>query len=69
VKTREEAPRSIANTAVDLCVIGGGASGAGCALDAQLRGISTPRHPMLRPNTSPRAPFTFPEEKGMVWPR
>ena len=25
----------------DLCVIGGGASGAGCALDAQLRGLRT----------------------------
>ncbi|HET9805007.1 MAG TPA: FAD-dependent oxidoreductase, partial [Candidatus Acidoferrum sp.] len=25
----------------DLCVIGGGATGAGCALDAQLRGLKT----------------------------
>ena len=25
----------------DLCVIGGGATGAGCALDAQLRGLRT----------------------------
>src|SRR5437868_6320023 len=25
----------------DLCIIGGGASGAGCALDAQLRGLRT----------------------------
>src|SRR5437764_12589467 len=25
----------------DLCIIGGGATGAGCALDAQLRGLRT----------------------------
>ena len=30
-----------ARTAHDLCVIGGGATGAGCALDAQLRGLRT----------------------------
>jgi glycerol-3-phosphate dehydrogenase len=41
MKTRPEALRSIANHAFDLCVIGGGASGAGCALDAQLRGLRT----------------------------
>jgi glycerol-3-phosphate dehydrogenase len=31
----------IAEKAFDLCVIGGGATGAGCALDAQLRGLRT----------------------------
>jgi glycerol-3-phosphate dehydrogenase len=41
VKTRQEALQTIANAKVDLCVIGGGASGAGCALDAQLRGLRT----------------------------
>jgi glycerol-3-phosphate dehydrogenase len=41
VKTRKEALQSIANAKVDVCVIGGGASGAGSALDAQLRGLST----------------------------
>jgi glycerol-3-phosphate dehydrogenase len=29
------------SNAYDLCVIGGGATGAGCALDAQLRGLRT----------------------------
>ncbi len=33
--------RSIARTEFDLCVIGGGATGAGTALDAQLRGLRT----------------------------
>ena len=28
-------------TGLDVCVIGGGATGAGCALDAQLRGLKT----------------------------
>jgi glycerol-3-phosphate dehydrogenase len=41
VKSREEALRKIENTAFDVCVIGGGASGAGSALDAQLRGLTT----------------------------
>lgn len=41
MKIRQEALQSIANAKVDLCVIGGGASGAGCALDAQLRGLRT----------------------------
>ena len=31
---------SLANTSFDLCIIGGGASGAGAALDAALRGYS-----------------------------
>jgi len=41
VKGRQEALREIENTRFDVCVIGGGASGAGSALDAQLRGLST----------------------------
>jgi glycerol-3-phosphate dehydrogenase len=41
MKTRQQASQSIENNAFDLCVIGGGASGAGCALDAQLRGLRT----------------------------
>lgn len=31
--------RRLAETEFDLCIIGGGASGAGCALDASLRGL------------------------------
>jgi glycerol-3-phosphate dehydrogenase len=41
MKSRAEAQRSIENQRFDLCVIGGGATGAGCALDAQLRGLHT----------------------------
>lgn len=41
MKTRPEAFRSIENNAFDVCVVGGGATGAGCALDAQLRGLRT----------------------------
>ncbi len=41
MKTRQEAFRSIENNAFDVCVVGGGATGAGCALDAQLRGLRT----------------------------
>ena len=41
MKTRYEALQEIADSTVDLCVIGGRASGAGCALDAQLRGLRT----------------------------
>jgi glycerol-3-phosphate dehydrogenase len=41
VKSRQEALRKIENTAFDVCVIGAGASGAGSALDAQLRGLPT----------------------------
>jgi glycerol-3-phosphate dehydrogenase len=41
VKSRQEALRKIENTAFDVGVIGGGASGAGSALDAQLRGLNT----------------------------
>jgi glycerol-3-phosphate dehydrogenase len=41
VKSRQEALRKIEDKTFDVCVIGGGASGAGSALDAQLRGLST----------------------------
>ncbi len=41
MKNRADAMRSIADQHFDLCVIGGGATGAGCALDAQLRGLRT----------------------------
>ena len=37
----EAAEARIAGGEFDLCVIGGGATGAGCALDAQLRGLKT----------------------------
>src|SRR5882757_8715420 len=39
--TRAETLRQVQSETYDLCVIGGGASGAGCALDAQLRGLRT----------------------------
>ncbi len=41
MKNREQQLRDIAGQSFDLCVIGGGATGAGCALDAQLRGLRT----------------------------
>ena len=40
-KRRREVLAGLAATQYDVCVIGGGASGAGCALDAQLRGMRT----------------------------
>lgn len=36
-----EAENGIAGKEFDVCVVGGGATGTGCALDAQLRGLST----------------------------
>src|SRR5215467_13115415 len=39
VKPRKDALARIGQEQFDLCVIGGGATGAGCALDAQLRGL------------------------------
>ena len=39
MRTREETLSSIKGQNFDVCVIGGGATGAGCALDAQLRGL------------------------------
>jgi glycerol-3-phosphate dehydrogenase len=41
MKTREEALRTIEGKSFDVCVIGGGATGSGCALDSQLRGLKT----------------------------
>jgi glycerol-3-phosphate dehydrogenase len=41
MRSREQLLRSIASNSFDVCVIGGGATGAGCALDAQLRGLKT----------------------------
>src|ERR1700678_2484395 len=41
MKSREEALRSIEGKAFDVCIIGGGATGAGSAVDAQLRGLKT----------------------------
>ena len=41
MKARSEALHSIADKAFDVCVIGGGATGSGCALDSQLRGLTT----------------------------
>ncbi|MGA2991651.1 MAG: glycerol-3-phosphate dehydrogenase/oxidase [Candidatus Korobacteraceae bacterium] len=39
--SRSQAVASIRNSSFDVCVIGGGATGAGCALDAELRGFKT----------------------------
>jgi glycerol-3-phosphate dehydrogenase len=41
VRNRAKAWRKIDGASFDVCVIGGGATGSGCALDAQLRGLST----------------------------
>ncbi len=41
MKKREVAGKTIRGGCFDLCVIGGGATGLGCALDAQLRGLRT----------------------------
>lgn len=41
MRARTQALQKIAGNSFDLCVIGGGATGAGCALDAQLRGLKT----------------------------
>jgi glycerol-3-phosphate dehydrogenase len=41
MKNRTEALTSIASRKFDACVIGGGATGSGCALDARLRGLET----------------------------
>jgi len=41
MRGRAEQLRGIKGQSFDICVVGGGATGAGCALDAQLRGHST----------------------------
>ena len=41
MRHRTEAWRKIAGASFEVCVIGGGATGSGTALDAQLRGLST----------------------------
>jgi glycerol-3-phosphate dehydrogenase len=41
MQSRRDAIRTIENGSFDVCVIGGGATGAGCALDSQLRGLHT----------------------------
>jgi glycerol-3-phosphate dehydrogenase len=41
MKSRAEELKNIVGQQFDLCVIGGGATGSACALDAQLRGIRT----------------------------
>ncbi len=41
MKSRSSARQTISEKVFDVCVIGGGATGTGCALDAQLRGLST----------------------------
>jgi glycerol-3-phosphate dehydrogenase len=41
MKSRAEALKDVQNKSFDVCVIGGGATGSGCALDSQLRELST----------------------------
>src|SRR5215469_4775050 len=41
MRSRAQAIRELASRTFDVCVIGAGATGAGCALDAQLRGLQT----------------------------
>lgn len=41
MQSRAESVRHIHNETFDVCVIGAGATGAGCALEAQLRGLRT----------------------------
>ena len=41
MKSRAEVLQDIEGGKFDVCVIGGGATGSGCALDAQLRGLKT----------------------------
>src|SRR5512138_1224723 len=41
MKQRSETIQEAVHRVYDVCVIGGGASGAGCALDSQLRGFNT----------------------------
>lgn len=41
MKSRSDALQGIEGATFEVCVIGGGATGAGCAWDAQLRGLKT----------------------------
>lgn len=41
MKSRKATIDQVANDTFDVCVIGGGATGLSCALDAQLRGLKT----------------------------
>ena len=41
MKNRNETIRRLQDETFDVCIIGGGATGAGCALDSQLRGLRT----------------------------
>jgi len=41
MRSRSSARQTIREGKFDVCIIGGGATGMGCALDAQLRGFST----------------------------
>jgi glycerol-3-phosphate dehydrogenase len=41
MKSRDEAIQAIEGKSFNVCVIGGGATGSGCALDSQLRGLKT----------------------------
>lgn len=41
MRSRKDAIQNIAGQTFEVCIIGGGATGAGCALDAQLRGLRT----------------------------
>ncbi len=41
MKSRSDALKQVEGRQFDLCIIGGGATGTGCALDAQLRGLNT----------------------------
>ncbi len=41
MKERNETIQRLQDETFDVCIIGGGATGAGCALDSQLRGLKT----------------------------
>jgi len=41
MKSRADSLRALESNSFDVCVIGGGATGAGCALDSQLRNLRT----------------------------
>ena len=41
MKERNQVLDQIADQKFDVCVIGGGATGSGCALESQLRGLNT----------------------------